>query len=57
MIADLTNSIICDNTIPNESNDSIIISLYKGKSEALDRGNLSGFVVKRAYFKGYRANY
>ena len=39
MIADLTNSIICDNTIPNESNDSIIISLYKGKSEALDRGN------------------
>ena len=28
MIADLTNSIILDNTMPNEWNDSIIISLY-----------------------------
>ena len=39
MIADLTNSTTCDNTMPNEWNDSIIISLYKDKSEALDRGN------------------
>ena len=36
MIADLTNSIIRDNTMPNKWNDSIIISLYKGKGEALD---------------------
>ena len=42
MIADLTNSIIRDNTMPNEWNDSIIISLYKGKGEALDRGNYRG---------------
>ena len=41
MISDLTNSIICDNTMPNEWNYS---SLYKGKGEALDRGN------NRAYF-------
>ena len=39
MIADLTNSIIHDNTMPSEWNDSIIISLYKGKGEALDRRN------------------
>ena len=39
MIADLTNSTTSDNTMPNEWNDSIIISLYRGKSEALDRGN------------------
>ena len=37
MIADLTNSIIRDNKMPNKWNDSIVISLYKGKDEALDR--------------------
>ena len=42
MIAYLTNFIIRDNTILNEWNDSIIISSYKGKSEALDRGNYQG---------------
>ena len=42
MIADLTNSIIPDNTVPSEWNDSIIISLYKDKGEALDRGNYWG---------------
>ena len=40
MIADLTNSIIRDNTMPSEWNDSIVISLYKGKGKALDRGKL-----------------
>ena len=42
MIADLTNSIIRDNTMPSEWKNSIIISLYKGKGEALDRGNYQG---------------
>ena len=42
MVANLTNSIIRDNTMPNKQNDSIIISLYKGKGEALDRGNYWG---------------
>ena len=42
MISDLTNSIICDNTMPNEWNYSFIISLYKGKGEALDRENYQG---------------
>ena len=57
IIADLTNSITRDNTMPNEWNDSIIINLYKGKGEALDRGNYQGFEVNRAYFKGFKANY
>ena len=43
MIADLTNSIIRDNTMPSVWNDIIIISLYKGKGEALVRGNYRGF--------------
>ena len=34
MIADLTNSIICGNTMPNEWNDNIIINLSKGKGDA-----------------------
>ena len=42
MIADLRNSIIRDNKMPSKRNDSIIISLYKGKGEALDRGNYWG---------------
>ena len=51
MIADLTNSIICDNTMPSEWNDSIMISLYKGKSEALDRGNYRGLKLTEHILK------
>ena len=57
MIADLTNSIIRDNTMPNEWNGSIIISLDKGKGEALDRGNYWGLKLTEHIFKGYKANY
>ena len=42
MISDLTNSIILNNTIPNEWNDGIIISLRKGKGKTLDRRNYRG---------------
>ena len=51
MIADLTNSIICDNTMSNEWNDSIIITLYKGKGEALDRGNYRGLKLTEHILK------
>ena len=51
MIADLTNSIIRGNTMPNEWNDSIIISLYKGKGEALDRGNYRGLKLREHILK------
>ena len=51
MIDDLTNSIIRDNTMPNEWNDSIIISLYKGKGEALDRGNYQGLKLTEHILK------
>ena len=51
MIADLTNSIIRDNTMPNKWNDSIIISLYKGKGEALDRGNYRGLKLTEHILK------
>ena len=51
MIADLTNSIIRDNTMPSEWNDSIIINLYKGKGEALDRGNNRGLKLTEHILK------
>ena len=51
MIANLTNSIIRDNKIPSEWNDSIIISLYKGKGEALDRGNYRGLKLTEHILK------
>ena len=51
MIADLTNSIIRDNTMSSEWNDSIIISLYKGKGEALDRGNYRGLKLTEHILK------
>ena len=51
MIADLKNSIIRDNTMPSEWNDSIIISLYKGKCEALDRGNYRGLKLTEHILK------
>ena len=51
MIADLTNSTIRENTMSNEWNHSIIISLYKGKGEALDRGNYRGLKLTENILK------
>ena len=42
LIRDLTNSIIHENKMPSEWDDSFIISLFKGKGEALDRANYQG---------------
>ena len=50
MIADLKNSLI-DNTMLKEWNYSIIISLYKGKGEALGRGNYWGLKPKEHILK------
>ena len=51
LIADISNSIICENTMPNEWNDSTIISLYKGKGEALERGNYRGLKLTEHVLK------
>ena len=37
--------------MPNEWNDSIIISLYKGTGEALDRGNYRGLKLRQHILK------
>ena len=51
LIADLTNSIIHDNIMPSEWDDSFIISLFKGKGEALDRGNYRGLKLTEHVLK------
>lgn len=41
-IADLTNAIVSAGKILSEWDDSYIIHLFKGKGDALERGNYSG---------------
>ena len=42
LISELTNSIISENRIPADWENSFMISLYKGKGDALERGNYRG---------------
>ena len=42
LIADLTNSIVRENAMPSERDDSFIFSEFKGKDEAIARGNYRG---------------
>ena len=42
MLADLANAMIRQNEIPSDWENSFIINLYKGKGEALERGNYRG---------------
>ena len=42
MIADLANSIISAGHIPKEWEESFIINVYKGKGDAMERGNYRG---------------
>ena len=42
LISELTNSIISENRIPSDWENSFMISLYKGKGDALERGNYRG---------------
>ena len=42
LIADLINAIVKEWKVPEEWNNSYIVSLFKGKGSALDRGNYRG---------------
>ena len=42
MIRDLTAAIICDGKVPSDWEQSSIVCLYKGKWDALERGNYRG---------------
>ena len=51
LIADICNAIVKEGRIPDEWNDSFIISLLKWKGDALDRGNYRGLKLKEQVLK------
>lgn len=51
LIADLANAIIRDGEMPDQWNGSYIISLFKGKGEALDRSNYRGLKLTEHVLK------
>ena len=51
LIADLTNSIVAEGKIPFDWNDSYIVSLFKGKGDALERGNYRGLKLTEQVLK------
>ena len=42
VIRDLATVIICDGKVPTDWEQSFMVCLYKGKGDALDRGNYGG---------------
>ena len=42
IIADLMNAVILEGKVPADWSDSIIVTLFKGKGDALDRSNYLG---------------
>ena len=51
LIADLTNSMVQENALPSEWDDSFIFSVFKGKGEAVDRGNYHGLKLTEHVLK------
>ena len=51
MIRDLATAIICDGKVPTDWEQSFIVCLYKGKGDALDRGNYRGLKLTEQAMK------
>ena len=51
MIRDLANAIIRDGKVPTDWEESFIVYLYKGKGDALDRGNYRGLKLTEQVMK------
>ena len=51
MIRDLAVAIIRDSKVPSDWVQSFIVSLYKGKGDALERGNYSGLKLTEQVMK------
>ena len=51
MIRDLAVAIICDGRVPFDWEQSFIVCLYKGKGEALERGNYRGLKLTEQVMK------
>ena len=51
MICDLAGAIICDGKVPSDWEQSFLICLYKGKGDALERGNYHGLKLTEQVMK------
>ena len=51
MIHDLATAIIHDSKVPTDWEQSFIVCLYKGKGDALDRGNYRGIKLTKQAMK------
>ena len=51
LIADLTNSIVRENAMPSEWDESFIFSVFKSRGEAIDRGNYRGLKLTKHVLK------
>ena len=51
MICDLAASIIQDGKVPSDREQSFIVCLYKGKGDALERGNYRGLKLTEQVMK------
>ena len=51
MICGLVAAIICDDKVPSDLQQSFIVCLYKGKGDALDRGNYCGLKLTEQVMK------
>ena len=52
LVADLANEMVRNGVIPSEWEDSFIINIYKGKGDALERGNYRGLKLLDHVMKG-----
>ena len=51
MTHDLAAAIICDGKVPTDWEQSFIVCLYKGKGDALERGNYHGLKLTEQVMK------
>ena len=54
MICDLAAAIIRDGKVPSDWEQSFIVCLYKGKGDALERGNYRGLKLTEQVIKTLR---
>ena len=52
LVADLANHMVRNGVIPSDWEDSFIINIYKGKGDALERGNYRGLKLLDYVMKG-----
>ena len=52
LVADLANDMVRNGVIPSDWEDSFVINIYKGKGDALERGNYRGLKLLDHVMKG-----